>query len=409
VTTGFSPDPARRLDAVDGLRAVAMTMVIAQHSGLLPFGWTGVWLFYVISGFVITRGFLAEAGAFASRRSQIAAFMTRRLFRIVPAYAVYVVLVMAALSFTDIESITAELPYLLTFTFNWRMIFGDGSFSGIGHLWTISVEEQFYILFPLLFLWVSRDRFVRIALVVVALTPVVRYGFGLLLSAAGADPGAIAFAIYASSFGQFDSFLAGAMLAIAGSRIRRDPVIAHRLFAAAIAALAVYCLTFVAVNVVLRGATGVDALRNVISGILYGEGREAVVYTVMAMVAAAAIAAVLVPGRPATVLSIPALAFVGRLSYGGYLYHALVLLLLGLALGGPVSSMPVPVRIGAFLVTLALSVLAAWLSALLFERRMIRLGRTLSDRIRDRDRTRAGWPPRSVAGGSGASAGATEA
>ena len=47
-----------RIAEIDGLRAVAMTLVIAQHCGLAPFGWTGVWLFFVISGYVISRNFM---------------------------------------------------------------------------------------------------------------------------------------------------------------------------------------------------------------------------------------------------------------------------------------------------------------------------------------------------------------
>ena len=57
---GLGKTGVERLAGIDGLRAIAMTMVIAQHSGLLPFGWVGVWLFFVISGYVITRGFLSE-------------------------------------------------------------------------------------------------------------------------------------------------------------------------------------------------------------------------------------------------------------------------------------------------------------------------------------------------------------
>ena len=50
----------RRIDEIDGLRAVAMTAVVAHHCALAPFGWAGVWLFFVISGFVISRNFLVH-------------------------------------------------------------------------------------------------------------------------------------------------------------------------------------------------------------------------------------------------------------------------------------------------------------------------------------------------------------
>jgi peptidoglycan/LPS O-acetylase OafA/YrhL len=78
-----------RIDEVDGLRAIAMTMVIAQHCGL-PFGWTGVWLFFVISGYVISRNFLCEAYTNGPVLQEYKIFMLRRFFRIVPVYTFYI-------------------------------------------------------------------------------------------------------------------------------------------------------------------------------------------------------------------------------------------------------------------------------------------------------------------------------
>ena len=78
-----------RIDALDGLRALAMTAVVAQHCHLLPFGWTGVWLFFLISGYVITLGF--DAGEYAGRGAaeRFGTFIARRAARIVPAYLLY--------------------------------------------------------------------------------------------------------------------------------------------------------------------------------------------------------------------------------------------------------------------------------------------------------------------------------
>lgn len=78
-----------RVAEIDGLRAVAMTIVVAQHCGLAPFGWTGVWLFYVISGYVITRTFLAEDKSI-DPGLRYKAFIIRPIFRIVPIYLLYV-------------------------------------------------------------------------------------------------------------------------------------------------------------------------------------------------------------------------------------------------------------------------------------------------------------------------------
>src|SRR5947209_3888901 len=145
---------SERVYSVDSLRAIAMTMVIAQHSGLLPFGWTGVWLFYVISGFVISRNFIEEkAVAAIGSDTHYFSFILRRTFRIIPPYAAYIILCMITALIIDLPSQAREIPFLATFTYNWRMIFSLEQQSVIfGHLWTISVEEQFYLFFPWLIL-----------------------------------------------------------------------------------------------------------------------------------------------------------------------------------------------------------------------------------------------------------------
>ena len=73
-----------------------MTVVVAQHCGLAPFGWTGVWLFYVISGFVIARNFYRSSYA-DNGQSVYLLFMKRRFLRIVPVYAIYILLCSAVL------------------------------------------------------------------------------------------------------------------------------------------------------------------------------------------------------------------------------------------------------------------------------------------------------------------------
>src|SRR5262245_5650979 len=136
-----------RIDEIDGLRALAMTAVIAQHCGIAPFGWTGVWLFFVISGYVISRNFLQREYAAADWGKEYRNFMLRRFFRIVPVYSLYVALGTAILLSLNIKGVLRDLPFLLTFTYNWQMIFNlwpnPEGWSAFGHLWTLSIEEQF--------------------------------------------------------------------------------------------------------------------------------------------------------------------------------------------------------------------------------------------------------------------------
>ena len=78
--------PHSRFDEVDALRSLAMIAVIAQHADLLPLGWIGVWIFYVISGFVVATSVLGGADKGLSAGRRVSLFYIRRIARIVPSY-----------------------------------------------------------------------------------------------------------------------------------------------------------------------------------------------------------------------------------------------------------------------------------------------------------------------------------
>ncbi|MBS7542943.1 acyltransferase family protein [Ancylobacter oerskovii] len=323
------PLPAdRRLDEIDGLRALAMTMVIAQHCGLAPFGWTGVWLFYCISGFVITRRLVQDdpAAGKGSGGSRYLAFVYRRFFRIVPVYLLYLCLGSSLLLLAGQTETTRNIPFLLTFTFNWQAIFRfwpapDGPF---GPLWTLSVEEQFYLVFPLLFLFLPRRRFLAVATALVVAGPLIRLLTSGALYGISPDPGFVAFGVYASSFTQFDAFLMGALVACHEPWLRAHPQAVRRFSAAAAMAMLAYVATYALINAA-KGAEGIDILRNIVSGILWGQGREVVLYSVLDLVWISVIMWTLARPRQLRLLAWPPVVLVGRISYGGYLYHALVL------------------------------------------------------------------------------------
>ena len=158
-----------RLHVLDGWRAVSVGLVIIDHiwnfSGLqVPlgsailddevsrfayyFGTLGVTTFFVISGFVICRGFIGERKT--EGRISIRAFYARRTFRIVPPLLLYVAVV-EGLAWTGIIAPSAlTTATALTFTCNIPGVPCGGWFGG--HTWSLATEEQFYLIFPLLFI-----------------------------------------------------------------------------------------------------------------------------------------------------------------------------------------------------------------------------------------------------------------
>jgi peptidoglycan/LPS O-acetylase OafA/YrhL len=359
----------RRLPEIDGLRAVAMTAVVAQHCGLAPCGWVGVWLFFVISGFVIARNFEKDEYAGRSLSGRYRAFMTRRFFRIVPVYILYLAIGTLLILPTGKLFELRDIPFLITFTHNWQMIFNiwpnpDG-WSGFGHLWTLSIEEQFYIVFPLLFLTLPRRYYSAFVITLIAAGPLIRYAYSTALAGTTADGGWIAFAVYAASFAHFDAFLIGALIAHFEEPIRNRGWISVVLGGVAITLAAMYAICYVYVNHAM-GASGVDLLRNIFSGVLFGQGREIVVYTVVNLLAATAVVCALMQKPFLRVLAGPTISLVGMVSYGGYLYHALVLWLISTFLARP-STVAVPERLALFALTWSLTIFVAYLSFRWFE------------------------------------------
>lgn len=172
---------------LDGLRALSAMLVITNHVHGMPIGlagWVGVWMFYAISGYLITTLLLREearAGAVS-----LGGFYIRRFFRIVPPYAATIVLyALAAAAAGDLERFRFSLPYLATFTAE----LAPGEDLLFGHAWTLGVEEKFYLAFPVLAFLLTKGR-ARLAVTVLCLMLLLAYGtilslsyFGLLLGA----------------------------------------------------------------------------------------------------------------------------------------------------------------------------------------------------------------------------------
>lgn len=168
----------RRIPSLDGLRAVAICLVLYWHLTLsrtiigaqnnIKFGYLGVLIFFVISGYIITKLLLheKEQTGFVSLRK----FYIRRLFRIMPALLLFLVGVAILARLNLSEATLPELLWSLTFLRNYHV----SSFNSLGHLWSLSVEEQFYVLWPVIFSKCTRKTCIRVLLAVIALAPAVR-------------------------------------------------------------------------------------------------------------------------------------------------------------------------------------------------------------------------------------------
>jgi len=369
-----------RVLEIDGLRAIAMTMVIAQHCGLLPFGWMGVWLFYAISGYVITRGFVAEEKVEQDIRRRYAHFMLRRFFRIVPIYFIYIIINIVLLSALSQSEPLQDFPYLASFTFNWQMIFGyvpgsgAGAWSAFGHLWTLSVEEQFYLLFSIIALVVPVHSRLPITVFFIISGPIIRYFYSSVITPINPDSGWAAFAVYASSICHFDAFLLGSLIARVEPKLHGN----HRLSDAAWVVAMICGLVYVAAYLNINreaGATGISAFRNIISGIIFGQHREVLLYLIVNLFMGAVLIHAVLRRPLSGLLSSRLLVWVGSISYGGYLFHALLLWMMKYFLGSPVRELPIPERVLYFSMVWLITISVAYISFRWFEAPVARWGR----------------------------------
>jgi peptidoglycan/LPS O-acetylase OafA/YrhL len=227
--------PRGRLPSLDGWRAVSIILVLGDHSQLVSgfppswsgvFGWVfdgnlGVRFFFVISGFLITHLLIREH----ERKGEISLrdFYIRRALRILPVYYMFLLAALAVSYFGGFHQTTSNWLANLTFTTN----FFDRTWT-TGHLWSLSVEEQFYLLWPICLVLVGTRKngplIYWILALPIAVAPVFRF-----ISHKHFASGLVAplFSTY-SFFNYFDSLAEGCLAAILWARYEGE--ILDRLF-----------------------------------------------------------------------------------------------------------------------------------------------------------------------------------
>lgn len=214
------PGRIRRVPGLDGLRGVAVLAVVVYHffGDALPGGFLGVDVFFVLSGFLITALLIREFGA--SGRISLREFWRRRARRIIPASVTVLLVATAVAGFIGGDVQVALVPQFLGSLFfanNWVQIsqshsyFADTTPQIFMHYWSLAIEEQFYVLWPLIFLgllWVGR-RF-RLHAVVATLLGLASVVAMTLLYNPDEDPSRVYFGTDTHAFG----LLAGVVLAL---------------------------------------------------------------------------------------------------------------------------------------------------------------------------------------------------
>ena len=336
------------LPALDGLRALAVVLVIVYHLdvGVFPGGFLGVDLFFVISGFLITTLLLREHDA--EGRIALGAFWVRRFRRLVPLLVVVVAATVAATRWWGVpeqwSAVRGDAVGALAYIANWRFIAAEQSYfdtvlgpSPLLHTWSLGVEEQWYLLWPLVMVGLgalASSRWGRWAVLAMLVAGIAT---SAALMAAWFDP-ADPSRVYYGTETRAQHLLVGAALAWL-LHVRPNVLeLAARRPARPMATLALAALVGVA-------AVTPDDATWLYRGGLLG----------ISLVAAVVVWAVALPAdrSPLGWLASPTLVWLGRRSYGLYLWHWPVIVFVGPGIGLPDSGASLVVARMAVLLVLA--------------------------------------------------------
>jgi peptidoglycan/LPS O-acetylase OafA/YrhL len=311
-----------RISQLDGIRAFAFTMVFVHHGLHVPLLWMGVDLFFVLSGFLITRNLLAMRAASAG--SALATFYFRRVLRIIPPY--YLALVLIALASDGAQR---GLPWFFGFASNIHDALYGPSDHALNPMWSIAVEEQFYLVWPWIVLFVPARALCKVFIALICAAPIAR----ILLTPYGYD------AVYRLTPCRMDLLAVGALLAIVDARSPRW-FAANRRWSFAVSAIAI--ALFAAIS--LRDPTFRTSLDEPLFNVV-GFGLSAVVFTCVLVIARGTTS-----GPLFAVLTHPVAKYVGKISYMAYLTHVL-----GLELAARATTNRIATAVLGLTITLALA------------------------------------------------------
>lgn len=309
---------------LDGLRAIAILAVMFYHFEVFSAGWMGVQLFFVLSGYLITKGLAAEKNQVKKLGGYIKTFYLKRVLRIFPVYFLYVFcfLLFCYISNNATTANGAAIP-LITYTVNiYALKSHHVNMEGFGYLWSLSVEEQFYLIWPFIVFFSSEIVLKRILLAIIFIIPVCRLLMFGLAVANGWQTETAATMVYITTLSQFDAFTAGAFIVYITNVKKTDTAKLRILLYAGVAAFLLLgqINLFFTNGTLLKDMTTLGYRITMLNNYQYVWG-----YSVINLFAGFVIFILVKYRDVISILKHKVLVYIGRISYGMYIFHVPVL------------------------------------------------------------------------------------
>lgn len=300
----------KHIPQLDGLRGIAILLVMCYHYfpniKLFHFGWTGVDLFFVLSGFLISGRLLPYLG----ERKILLKFYRNRFLRIVPLYFCFLAIFFGGWFFFSSDETLKAFPFYTSHWWSFFLFFQNWIFANntqsvmyLQHLWSVAVEEQIYLFFPLLAVLIrNKTRMLYMILTIMALILLFRwyhYHFIILPEEY--------LKIFNNTFLRLDSFLAGVCIYL----IQKDQLCFNRVLRS-LTPVMLSCIITLVLYIFISG----DAEKNNSFISTFG-------YTVIAFLYACLLVGVLSKKYKIinSITSFAFLRFTGKISYGIYIFH----------------------------------------------------------------------------------------
>jgi len=312
---------------LDGLRAIAILSVMFYHFEVFSAGWMGVQLFFVLSGYLITKGLASEKTRVNQFGSYIKIFYLKRVLRIFPLYFLYVAcfLVFCYITKDTATANGAAIP-LITYTVNFPGLFPHAVNSdGFGYVWSLSVEEQFYLIWPFIVFFSSEAMLRRILYAILFLAPVWRLAMLWFAVNHGVQTDQAALLVYITTLSQFDAFAIGAFIVYITDVKNMST---WRLKKMVFAAITIFILIgqvnlFFTNGTLLKDMTTLGYRVTMLNNYQYVWG-----YSVINLFAGFIIFVIVKYQNVIPIFTNKVLVYIGRISYGMYILHVPVLLAL---------------------------------------------------------------------------------